>query len=212
MARITIIGASGQVATQAIDLFLNDTDDALTLVARHTQNLQDLPSNRVKVIEADATDEGAMKQAVKGADEVFVASAGENLGQQAETIIDAMKAENVSRLVFVTTLGIYDEVPGKFGEWNNKMIGPYLPPYQAAAKAIESSGLDYTILRPAWLTNKDEIDFETTQKGEPFKGTEVSRRSVADVAVQIAQDPSKYSKESIGVNKPGTDGDKPAWM
>ncbi|MCY7939622.1 NAD(P)H-binding protein [Bacillus inaquosorum] len=27
---------------------------------------------------------------------------------------------------------------------------------------IEASDLDYTILRPAWFTNKDEIDYETT--------------------------------------------------
>ena len=30
-----------------------------------------------------------------------------------------MKACDVKRLIFVLSLGIYDEVPGKFGEWNN---------------------------------------------------------------------------------------------
>lgn len=29
---------------------------------------------------------------------------------------------------------------------------------------IESSRLDYTIIRPAWLTDKDEVDYEITQK------------------------------------------------
>ncbi|MGO1632447.1 MAG: NAD(P)H-binding protein, partial [Staphylococcus equorum] len=77
------------------------------------------------------------------------------------------------------------------------------------ADIIESSGLDYTIFRPAWLTHTNEIDYEITQKNESFKGTEVSRKSVAAVVVKIAKDPSLYLKENIGINKPNTDYNKP---
>lgn len=74
-------------------------------------------------------------------------------------------------------MGIDDEVPGNFGKWNHQQLdGGYLETYGAAAKVIEESDLDYTIIRPAWLSNKDIVSYETTQKGEPFKGTEVSRR------------------------------------
>lgn len=38
-------------------------------------------------------------------------------------MIAAMKACDVKRLIFVLSLGIYDEVRGKFGEWNNAVIG-----------------------------------------------------------------------------------------
>ncbi|ETA91417.1 hypothetical protein O982_25250, partial [Mycobacterium avium 10-5581] len=70
------------------------------------------------------------------------------------------------RLIWISTLGIYDEVPGEFGRWNHRMLdGGYLETYAAAAKVIESSRLDYTIIRPAWLTDKDEVDYEITQKG-----------------------------------------------
>ncbi len=31
--------------------------------------------------------------------------------------------------------------------------------------------LEYTILRPAWLTDEDIIDYELTSRNEPFKGT-----------------------------------------
>ena len=56
----------------------------------------------------------------------------------------------MKRLIFVLSLGIYDEVPGKFGEWNNATIGEDLKPFRHAADAIEASKLDYTIIRPAW--------------------------------------------------------------
>ena len=75
-----------------------------------------------------------------------------------------MDAAGVKRLIFVASLGIYDEVPGKFGAWNRSQIGAYLPPFRRAANAIEASGLDYTILRPAWLTDNDEVDYETTER------------------------------------------------
>jgi hypothetical protein len=53
------------------------------------------------------------------------------------------------------------------------------------------------------------VDYETTEKGEPFKGTEVSRKGVADLIVKIIESPKLHSHGNIGVNKPNTDGDKP---
>ncbi|MFV2498868.1 NAD(P)H-binding protein, partial [Escherichia coli] len=77
---------------------------------------------------------------------------GEDLAIQANSGIAAMTAWDVKRLIFVLSLGISDEVPGKFGEWNNAVIGEPLKPFRRAAVAIVASGLEYTILRPAWLT------------------------------------------------------------
>ncbi len=118
----------------------------------------------------------------------------------------------MKRLIFVLSLGIYDEVPGKFGEWNNATIGEDLKPFRHAADAIEASKLDYTIIRPAWLTDEDEVDYELTERDAPFKGTVVSRKSVADLIAKIIRSPNLHLRGSVGVNKPGTDGDKPTFM
>ncbi|MGS6091819.1 NAD(P)H-binding protein, partial [Escherichia coli] len=104
------------------------------------------------------------------------------------------------------------EVPGKFGEWNNAVIGEPLKPFRRAADAIEASGLEYTILRPAWLTDEDIIDYELTSRNEPFKGTIVSRKSVAALITDIIDKPEKHIGENIGINQPVTDGDKPLFM
>jgi uncharacterized protein YbjT (DUF2867 family) len=100
----------------------------------------------------------------------------------------------------------------KFGEWNRREIGPYLPSFRRAADAIEASGLDYTILRPAWLTDENEVDYEPTERDEPFKGTEVSRKSVADLIVELIDSPKLSTRSNLRVNKPHTDGDKPAFL
>jgi len=147
-----------------------------------------------------------------GQDIVYANLSGDDIDLQAKNIVEAMKAAGVERLVFVTSLGIYDEVPGKFGAWNRRQIASYLPPFRRAADVIEASGVNYTILRPAWLTDKNEVDYETTERNEPFKGTEVSRKSVAELIVKMIESPKLFSRGNLGVNKPNTDGDKPAFL
>ena len=80
---------------------------------------------------------------MSGQDIVYANLTGEDLDKQAQAVIAAMQAEGVQRLVFVLALGLYDEVPGQFGEWNNATIGEDLKPFRRAADAIEASGLDY---------------------------------------------------------------------
>jgi uncharacterized protein YbjT (DUF2867 family) len=87
-----------------------------------------------------------------------------------------------------------------------------LGPYRAAADTIEESRLDYTILPPAWLTDADEVSYEVIERHEPFKGTEVSRKSVAALVTDIVTHPDRWVRANLGVNKPGTDGDKPAFF
>ncbi|MBV2223183.1 NAD-dependent dehydratase, partial [Escherichia coli] len=54
--------------------------------------------------------------------------------------------------------------------------------------------------------------YELTSRNEPFKGTIVSRKSVAALITDIIDKPEKHIGENIGINQPGTDGDKPFFM
>lgn len=211
MRRVLILGANGAVAKAAINSFLENTNYTLRLFLRDANRLPDYASDRIRVREGDATNYEDVEKAMDDVDFVVASLSGE-LDKEATVIAKAMTNKNVKRLVFVTALGIYDEVPGNFGEWVKDQVSDKLKVYRTAADIIESSGLDYTILRPAWLSHKNEIDYETTAKNEPFKGTEVSRKSVAAVIVNIAKDSELYLNENIGINKPNSTGDKPSWL
>ncbi|VDG23579.1 SDR family oxidoreductase [Lactiplantibacillus mudanjiangensis] len=211
MTKVLILGAAGQIARLSEQQFLADTNVDLTLYLRNAQRVNDLKSARVTVIDGDTTDEAKLTQAIAGQDVVYANLAGQNIKTQAETVLAAMHAANVKRLIWISTLGIYDEVPGKFGAWNNATLGSYLTRYYSAAEVLENSDLDYTIIRPAWLTNKPEVAYETTGRHDAFKGTEVSRQSIAALVVKLATHPDEAVRASLGVNKPDTDGDKPAW-
>ncbi|HTX42006.1 MAG TPA: SDR family oxidoreductase [Acidobacteriaceae bacterium] len=212
MRKILILGAGGQIARWVIDMLADDDTLQLTLFLRHTGKLRESVPKNAQVVRGDVLNMKQLNRAMVGQDLVYANLAGEDIDTQAENIVKAMKTAKVRRLIFVASLGIYDEVPGKFGAWNRRQISDYLPPFRRAADVIEASGLDTTILRPAWLTDKDEVDYETTGRDEPFKGTEVSRKSVAALIAKIIDSPTRFERRNLGVNKPGTDGDKPAFV
>jgi uncharacterized protein YbjT (DUF2867 family) len=194
LSNILILGANGGIARIATNIFLKETDAQLTLYLRNSSRLRNLDPNRVRVIEGDVMDIEKLKEAMIGQDVVYANLAG-NLEPMAKNIVETMNATGVKRLIWISSMGIYDEVPGE-------KYGSILDPYRKSAAIIEASDLDYTILRPAWFTNQDEIDYETTQKGEPFKGRVVSRKSVADLVVKLAVTPGLEVRRSLGVNKP----------
>ncbi len=211
MVKVVVLGAHGQVAQIAERFLFVDKDVDTTLFLRNAERMADKKS-QATIIEGSATDAAQLEKAMKGQDIVYANLGGQNdVDLEAEAVIEAMKNANVKRLIWISTLGIYDEVPGKFGEWNKKTLGDYITEYAKAVKRIEDSGLNYTIIRPTWMTNKDEVDYEKSKKGEPITDTEVSRKSVAAYVYHLIKNPKEDVKESIGLGKPGTEGDKPSW-
>jgi uncharacterized protein YbjT (DUF2867 family) len=205
---VLILGAGGQIARWAVDMLADQPEVQQTLFLRQSGRLGRAAPANARIVEADVHDATALRDAMTGQDVIYANLSGD-VDVQAEAIVAAMKAAGARKLIFVTSLGIYDEVPGAFGEWNRREIGDYLPPYRRAADIIAASGLDYAVLRPAWLTDADEIAFETTVRGEPFKGTIVSRKSVAALAVDLINHPGRIISLNVGVNKPNSDGDAP---
>lgn len=212
MKKILILGAGGQVAQWVIRALAGREDIALTLLLRNPGKLpMPVPANGT-LLAGDVLDQALLRQTMPGHDLVYANLVGDDMEAQANSIIAAMRASSVGRLVFVLSMGIYDEVPGKFGAWNNARLAEHLKPFRRAADAIEASGLAYTIVRPAWMTDEDEVDYELTTRHAPFKGTVVSRRSVADLIASIIEAPDLHLHANLGVNKPNTDGDKPYFM
>jgi uncharacterized protein YbjT (DUF2867 family) len=196
MTNILILGAHGQIARVATDLFLKRTDARLTLYLRNARRLKlSGHADRVRVVEGDVLDTTKLEAAMTGQDVVYANLAGQ-LEQQARCIVKAMEKTGLKRLIFISSMGIYDEIPGE-------SHGSILDPYCRSANIIEASRLAYTILRPAWLNDQDEIDYGTTQKGEPFRNAaeQVSRKSVADLVVKLATTPGLEIGSSLGVHK-----------
>ena len=192
MNNVLILGASGNIAKHVIDILCKKDDINLTLFLRNARRLRNNDVSKCRIVEGDVLNYVQLKDAVEGQDIVYGNLSGE-LEAMAKNIVKAMEEKEVKRLVFISSIGIYD-VPLK----------PVLKPYRNAADVIEGSDLEYTILRPTWFTNADEVDYEITRKGEPEKGSIVSQKSLAKLIATIIISPEKYIRESLGVNKPNS--------
>ncbi|HJA27574.1 MAG TPA: NAD(P)H-binding protein [Candidatus Limosilactobacillus intestinigallinarum] len=200
MKNVLIIGATGTLGSAARQAILAGTDDQLTLFARSANRIRVNDDSRETVISGNVMSDADLDKAMTGQNAVFAALSG-NLGAYAEQIVAAMDRNNVSRLVFITSMGIYDEIPASIGASGNLSSNPILQTYRDAADEIEASDLNYTIVRPGWFTG-GPVNYEVTRKGEPFGGHDVSVSSIADIVMKLVDDDTLYSRDSIGVNTP----------
>jgi nucleoside-diphosphate-sugar epimerase len=87
----------------------------------------------VRIVEGDVLDTRTLEAAMAGQDVVYVNLAGP-LEQQARNIVKAMEKDGVRRLIFISSMGVYDEIPGE-------RHGSILDPYRKATRVIEASGV-----------------------------------------------------------------------
>ncbi|UIF28995.1 NAD(P)H-binding protein [Levilactobacillus brevis] len=213
MTKIMIVGAHGAMAQLLTDRLLNETQVELTLFLRDAARLNRYADNpRVTLVDGDVKDTALVAKQMTGTDLVYSNLGGPDLADQTQSVLTAMKQTNTQRFVYISALGAHHEVPGKFGEWNEQAIAAFLPGFRKTAQLVADSGLTYTEIRPAWLTDNDEVDYEETQLGEDFQGTEVSRKSVADFTLKVITHQDTYQNASIGLDKAGTAGDQPSWI
>lgn len=193
MTNVLILGANGQLARNTTRVLLEASDVKLTLYLRHASRLSNPDSNRVTIVDGDVLDARTLAGAMKGQDVVYANLAGD-MKRQAEHIVTSMHVAGVKRLIFISSMGIYGEVPGE-------RYRSVLDPYRDSAAVIEASDLDYTILRPGWFTHDGEVAYQLTKKGEPFQGHDVSLNSVSDLITKLVTTPGLHSRESLGVSQ-----------
>lgn len=193
MTKVLILGANGQLARNTTKRFLENSSAVLTLYLRRAHRIKNPDTNRVTIVEGDVLDRGSLEKAMRGQDVVYANLSGD-MANQARTIIAAMKTVGLKRLIFISSMGIYGEVPGE-------RYRSVLDPYRDSAALIELSGLDYTVLRPGWFTRDSGGSYQITQKGEPFKGHDISFDCLSDLIITLATTPDLYIRCSLGVSQ-----------
>lgn len=193
MTRILVLGANGQLARNTIPFLLEHDDVALTLYLRRAKRLTNPDPARVTIVEGDVLDRAALEATMQGQDVVYANLVGD-MAAQARNIIAAMKAVGIKRLIFISSMGIYGEVPGE-------RYRSVLDPYRDSAALVEASGLDYTVLRPGWFTHNQAVSYQLTRKGEPFRGHDVSLASLSDLITRLALTSKLEVGQSLGVSK-----------
>ena len=193
--RILIIGATGSIGSKLRKTLLSKTDYKLTLFSRSSNSLN-VNSNREVAVSGNVLNRTDLGKVIQNQDVVFAALTGD-LGKMAKSIVDVMEKSATKRLIFITSMGIYNEVPGG----GNLSENSILKPYREAADIIEASSLNYTLLRPGWFDNGSD-NYEITKKGEPFKGHDISRQAIANFVLKLIQQSDLGVRQSYGINRP----------
>lgn len=192
MKNVLILGAGGNIAGRVIDILAEEKNIRLTLFVRKKKRLRKDAGTNAHVIEGDVLKIADLRNAMQGIDIVYANLAGD-LEQMAKNIVTVMGEKGVKRLIFISAAGIYA-----------KTVKPVLQPYRKSVDVIEASDLDYTVLRPTWFTDDDEVDYEITRKGEEERGSVISQKSLTTFIVKLITEPGSYIRESLGINKPNS--------
>ncbi|MCZ8158560.1 MAG: NAD(P)H-binding protein [Rhizobiaceae bacterium] len=192
MTKILTLGANGQLARNTTKAFLETTHVELTLYLRRASRLSNPAPDRVTIVEGDVNDNALLRNAMRDQDVVYANLAGD-MAREATSIVAAMQSAGLKRLIFISSMGIYGEVPGE-------TYRSVLDPYRDSAAIVERSDLDYTILRPGWFTRTPKSRIQITQKGEPFHGHDISIDSLSSLIVSLATTSGLHVRESIGVS------------
>ncbi len=207
--RLLVLGATGPTGRALIDVALK-SGDAVTALARNPAALGEL-SDRVTIVQGDATSEREVAGAMRGQDAVISAlgrgnslSADTLFSRAATAVIAAAGQENVSRLVWMSSFGVGDTFASaglvqKF-LFRTMMRGIYADKAIADA-AIRASGLDWTLVYPGALTKGPakgayRVADRIAMKGLP----NISRADVAGFMHRAAHDREWIRRNAVIVD------------
>ena len=108
MKQVLILGANGGLAKVVIPVLLGNTDVNLTLFSRNVQDLRHFGGERVQIVQGDVMNVAQLEQAMQGVDMVY-ANLASNLEALAQNVVWAMQKCGVKRLIWISSMGIYNE-------------------------------------------------------------------------------------------------------
>ena len=192
---IAILGATGNFGRLFSAKLLANPNYHLTVISKSAGNIFE-DSFRVTAKTIDATNLKDLKNALNDADIVYCAISGPDQATIARNLVEI----NPKRVIYMTVVGIYNELEGEGAEFNLENEKEQIP-NRNAVDLIEKSDMDYSILRCGYLINGEEDDYTITKKGETPKGYVSTFESVEKVALEIIEKPKLYLKENISVTR-----------
>ena len=198
MVRVAIAGAHGKVAIRLARVLSGRGDEVVGLIRNpdHADDVRAVGASPVVCdLEHSAVSEVAV--ALEGADAaVFAAGAGPGSGAErkltmdrdgAAKLVEAAASAGARRFVIVSSVGA-ESAPSEPSD----VFGVYLRAKADADLAVQSSELDWTIVRPGRLTD-DPGAGRVRIQGDPFRGA-IPRDDVAAVLAAVLDEPRSVGR------------------
>ncbi|MED2971073.1 SDR family oxidoreductase [Fictibacillus sp. B-59209] len=157
--KVFLVGANGQIGRKLVELLGSSSEHSVRAMIRNPEQANELEKLGAETVVANL--EGSVSElaeAVKGSDAIiFSAGSGGSTGSDKTLLVDldgaakmveAAEQAGVDRFVMVSALQAHNRE-----NWNEK-LRPYYVAKHYADKILESSSLNYTIVRPGGLLNE----------------------------------------------------------
>lgn len=184
MENILVAGANGTTGKKIVNLLKSSQYFNPIAMIRKEDQVEQFKKDNIDYVIADL--EKDLAHAVKNIDKVVFAagSGGKNVievdQEGAKRLIDVSKMANVKKFVMLSSMGA--DQPNKAED-----LKEYLKAKHNADEHLKSSGLNYTIVRPGALTDKNGTGRIKLEKSFSSQG-EISRTDVAETLVRTLND------------------------
>ena len=195
---VLVAGANGKTARSLVRMLVEEDHKVRGLVRKEEQ-LSEVEQDGAEPVLVDLEEEveGDVGRAVEGCDAiVFAAGAGPGSGAArketmdyggAVKLIEAAERHGVRRYLMLSAMGAADPESG------SEEMRPYLSAKARADERLQSSGLDYTIIRPGSLTNEPGTGRIDAAPSLGRRG-EISREDVAAIFAATLEAENTFGK------------------
>ena len=202
--KIIIFGASGGVGKFVVQQSLEAGLEVTAFV--RTPSKIEMNHENLNIIQGDAFNSAEVSSAIAGHDAVISclgSSKGmkksEELQNMTKNIVEGMKEHNIDRIVYTASAGVHKELTGIMGKLIMQLLKNALIDHRAAVEYIQDAGLNYTIVRPMGLSDKEFTgEYREAASGVPAKSSSIPRADVAHFIIKALTD-SSYENTSIGL-------------
>ncbi|MDN4075113.1 SDR family oxidoreductase [Fictibacillus terranigra] len=195
--KVFLVGANGQIGRKLVELLGRSSEHSVRAMIRNPEQAGELEKLGAETVVADL--EGSVSElaeAVKGSEAIiFSAGSGGSTGSDKTLLVDldgaakmveAAEQAGVGRFVMVSALQAHNRE-----NWNEK-IRPYYVAKHYADKILESSSLNYTIVRPGGLLN--EPGTGKVEASENLRRASIPREDVAQTVLAALTEENTFKR------------------
>ncbi len=191
--KITVFGATGKTGKEVVKQALELGYEVKAYV--RNPDKMDISNEKLTLVKGDVTNQEEVEQAIESTDGVIVAL-GASPDMQADIVMEkgtknimsAMKKHGVKRIIVQSSYAMSGSPEGieflekmRMGEEQIEMVKPVLDDKRKQEEAIQTSGLEYTIVRPLMLNDEPKTGkYRVGENIDVKVGDAISRADVAD--------------------------------
>ena len=123
---------------------------------------------------------------------------GEDVLTMAKNIASAVEETGVKRIIWITGMGIHNEIKGVHGIMLNQLARK-MPEYIQAADTIAASAAVTTLLRCPGIRDGENEVYSLTREGEKPACWFVDRAAIAQCMADMIADDALGANESLGI-------------